>query len=62
LKNTWLLRRYHEVSRIGQEINLSLEDTYESLFEKLHQKLADIVDTSYFLSIGHPPTTQGRRF
>lgn len=56
LKNTWLLRRYHEVGRIGQDLNLNLEEPLETLFEKLHKQLAVIVDTSYFMMLAiHQP-------
>ncbi|MFN0111028.1 MAG: GAF domain-containing protein [Blastocatellia bacterium] len=56
LKNAWLLRRYHEVGRIGQELNLNLEEPLETLFENLHKQLADIVDTSYFMMLAiHQP-------
>jgi len=50
MKNTWLLRRYHEVARIGQEINQELE-SHEILFRKLSEGIADIIDTSYFFTL-----------
>lgn len=50
LKDTWLLRRYREVARIGQEINQNLE-TPETLFKKLSAEVADIIDTSYFFAL-----------
>lgn len=57
LQTTWLLRRYREVVRIGQEINQELQ-TYEILFNKLHGEMADILDTSHFFMLGiHQPQT-----
>lgn len=57
LQATWLLRRYREVARIGQEINQELQ-THKILFSKLHSEMADILDTSYFFMLGiHQPQT-----
>jgi GAF domain-containing protein/anti-sigma regulatory factor (Ser/Thr protein kinase) len=50
LQETWLVRRYREVARIGQEINQELS-TVESLFQKLHQHVSGILDISYTLSL-----------
>lgn len=50
LKDTWLLRLYREVARIGQEINQNLE-TPEILFKKLNAEVSDIIDTSYFFAL-----------
>jgi GAF domain-containing protein len=57
LKDTWLLHRYREVARIGQEISQNLE-THEILFEKLTTGIADIINTSYFfmLAVYQPQT------
>lgn len=43
LSFTWYLRRYQEVSRIGQEINQDL-GTIQSIFEKLQRHLPGIID------------------
>lgn len=48
LQETWLLQRYQEVARIGQEINHELS-TAENLFQKLQKNAGDILDTSYAL-------------
>ena len=48
LQETWLVRRYREVARIGQEINQEL-GTVDILFRKLHQHVAGILDVSYTL-------------
>jgi len=48
LQETWLLQRYQEVARIGQEINHELS-TVDNLFQKLQKHVADILDTSYGL-------------
>ena len=48
LQETWLVRRYREVARIGQEINQEL-GTVDILFQKLQQHVAGILDISYTL-------------
>src|SRR5579885_1389686 len=48
LQETWLVRRYREVARIGHEINQELA-TIEVLFQKLTQHLPGILDISYTL-------------
>ncbi len=50
LQETWLVRRYREVARIGQEINQELA-TVETLFQKLYQHVSGILDISYTLSL-----------
>ena len=50
LQETWLLRRYREVARIGQEINHELA-TVDILFEKLQQRAAGILDISHTLML-----------
>ena len=45
LQETWLVRRYREVARIGQEINQELASV-DILFQKLHQHVAGILDVS----------------
>jgi len=57
LQEAWLLRRYQEVARIGQEINHELS-TADILFEKLQKRVATILDTSYgFLLAVYQPQT-----
>src|SRR5258707_9041028 len=46
LQATWLVRRYREVARIGQEINEGLT-TVPILFQKLQQHVAGILDVSH---------------
>ena len=48
LQETWLVRRYREVARMGQEINQELA-TVEVLFQKLQQHVTGILDVSYTL-------------
>jgi GAF domain-containing protein len=57
LQETWLLYRYKEVARIGQEINQELS-TPETLFEKLHALVTDILDAhhAFYLALYHPTT------
>jgi GAF domain-containing protein len=46
LQETWLVRRYREIARIGYEINQELA-TVDDLFRKVQQHLAGILDISY---------------
>ena len=46
LQETWLLQRYQEVARIGQEINHDLS-TVDNLFQKLQKHVINILDSSY---------------
>jgi GAF domain-containing protein len=57
LQETWLLQRYQEVARIGQEINHELS-TVDNLFQKLQKHIAEILDTSYalLLAVYQPQT------
>jgi GAF domain-containing protein len=48
LQETWLLQRYEEVARIGQEINQELA-TVDILFQKLQMHVPSILDTSHAL-------------
>ncbi|MFN0087534.1 MAG: GAF domain-containing protein [Blastocatellia bacterium] len=50
LRNTWYLRRYQEVVRIGQDLNQQLE-THDTLFRKLCEDVADILDVSSFFML-----------
>ncbi len=50
LQQTWLLHRYAEVTRIGQEINQEIA-TVDSLFRKLHSLIGKILDTSHFFML-----------
>ena len=59
LSSTWYLRRYQEVSRIGQEINRDL-GTVESLFEKLQRHLPGIMDASQFMLLAIHQPQKGR--
>ncbi|HTK08731.1 MAG TPA: GAF domain-containing protein [Ktedonobacteraceae bacterium] len=60
LQETWLLYRYKEVARIGQEINQEIS-TPEKLFEKLRGLVIDILDAhrSFYLAL-YDPTTNTR--
>lgn len=51
LENIWLLGRYREVVRIGQEINQTLIEP-RALFEHLYKKVSTILHTKYFLMLG----------
>ncbi|HLX56315.1 MAG TPA: GAF domain-containing protein [Ktedonobacteraceae bacterium] len=57
LQETWLLRRYQEVARIGQEINHEL-GTIDILFQKLQKYLPDVLQTTYalLLAVYQPQT------
>jgi GAF domain-containing protein len=57
LQEAWLLQRYREVARIGQEINHDLA-TVETLFRKLQKHVASILDIScaFLLAIYQPQT------
>jgi GAF domain-containing protein len=58
LRNTWYLRRYQEVVRIGQDLNQQLE-THETLFRQLRAEVADILDvSSFFMLAVHQPQTE----
>ncbi len=48
LRETWLLRRYQIVARIGQDINHELA-TVDILFQKLRKHVVDILDMSCFV-------------
>lgn len=56
LQNTWLLYRFQEATRLGREINQTL-NTVESLFKTLQKRTANLLDTSQFLmlAIYQPP-------
>ena len=45
LQETWLLWRYREVARIGQELNHELS-TVDNLFHRLYEHIGNIVNTS----------------
>ena len=57
LQETWLLQRYQEVARIGQEINHELS-TVDNLFQKLQKHVSNLLDTSYalLLAVYQPQT------
>ncbi len=57
LQETWLMWRYQEVARIGQEINHELA-TVEILFQKLQTYLPEILQTTYalLLAVYQPQT------
>jgi GAF domain-containing protein len=57
LQETWLLRRYRKVARIGQEINQDIS-TVDELFEKLQRLVAGILDIrhAFSLAIYHSQT------
>lgn len=50
LYNTWSLNRYSRVAQIGQEINQTLRTTRQ-LFQKLVDKITDILDIRYFFTL-----------
>lgn len=51
MESLWLLARYRDVIGIGQEINQNLNG-HASFFAKLVEKVASILDTSYFFMLG----------
>ena len=51
LETTWLLRRYREVQRIGQEVNEHL-GTEADLLGRIHRHAGGILDTSHFVVLG----------
>ena len=57
LQETWLLQRYQEVARIGQEINHELS-TVDNLFQKVQKYVGDILDASFalLLAVYQPQT------
>ena len=50
LENVWLLGRYREVVKIGQEINQTLKEPRD-LFEQLFESVSKILDTKYFFML-----------
>jgi GAF domain-containing protein len=50
LQGIWLLRRYSDLSVIGQEINQELEDI-DTLFEKLRTHVPRIINTDFCLML-----------
>src|SRR5688572_19987263 len=50
LENVWLLGRYREVVKIGQDINQTLKAPRE-LFEHLFERVSKILDTKYFFML-----------
>lgn len=50
LQNTWFVRRYREIVKIGQDINESLEDI-DLLFDKVFEHMRGILDVSYYVSL-----------
>jgi GAF domain-containing protein len=56
LENVWLLGRYREVVKIGQEINQTLEEPRD-LFEQLFENVSKILNTKYFFMLAayHQP-------
>lgn len=50
LQETWLIQRYREVARIGQEINQELS-TAEALFQKLQEHVHSILDVGYVFQL-----------
>lgn len=56
LENVWLLGRYREVVKIGQDINQTLKEPGE-LFEHLFARVSKILNTEYFFMLGiyHQP-------
>ncbi|HZI60276.1 MAG TPA: GAF domain-containing protein [Pyrinomonadaceae bacterium] len=51
LETVWLLGRYREVVKIGQDINQTLEEPRE-LFEHVFTNISKILDTKYFFMLG----------
>jgi GAF domain-containing protein len=51
LENVWLLGRYREVVKIGQDINQTLDEPRE-LFEHVFTSVSKILDTKYFFMLG----------
>ena len=50
LQETWLIQRYREVARIGQEINQELS-TLDALFQKLLEHVSGILDVGYLFQL-----------
>ncbi len=50
LQNTWFVRRYREIAKIGQDINENLEDI-DQMFDKVFEHMKGILDVSYSLSL-----------
>lgn len=50
LQNSWLLHRFHEITRVGQEINQEF-GSIAVLFKKLQKQVAYILDTSHFFML-----------
>ena len=50
LQNTWFIRRYRAIAKIGQEINENPEDI-EGIFEKIVQHVKGILDIGYYFSL-----------
>jgi GAF domain-containing protein len=58
LQETWLLLRYQEVARIGQDINHDFA-TADILFQKLQKSLPNIVNTQHALLLAvYQPSTR----
>jgi GAF domain-containing protein len=51
LETVWLLGRYREVVKIGQDINQTLDEPRE-LFEHVFTHISKILDTKYFFMLG----------
>src|SRR5262249_30180212 len=50
LENVWLLGRYREIVKVGQDINQTLKEPRE-LFEHLFRQVSKILDTKYFFML-----------
>lgn len=50
LQQTWFIRRYREIAKIGKEINENLENL-DIMFEKIFTTIRGILDVSYYFSI-----------
>ncbi|MBE0680524.1 MAG: GAF domain-containing protein [Anaerolineales bacterium] len=50
LQNTWFIRRYREIAKIGQDINENLE-SIDRVFEKVFTGIRGILDVGYYFSL-----------
>ena len=50
LQNTWFIRRYREIAKIGQDINENIENI-DRMFEKVYEHIKGILDVSYYFSL-----------
>jgi GAF domain-containing protein len=52
LKNTWFVRRYRDIAKIGQEVNENL-DNLECVFDRVFEHIKGIVDVGNYFSFAN---------